>query len=138
MSDPTTSQGNVPTAELLKQLSDQTSRLIRQEMALARAELSVKGKQAGVGAGLFGGAGVFALYALGALTAAAIAALALALDTWLAALIVALIWAAVAGVMALVGKNRVQEALPPVPEDTVESVKEDMQWTKAKAQEGRR
>ena len=60
------------------------------------------------------------------------------MDTWLAALIVTVLWAAVAAVMALVGKNRVQEALPPVPEDSVESVKEDVQWTKTKAQEGRR
>jgi hypothetical protein len=129
---------DAPTAELVRQLSDQTSRLIRQEMALARAELTAKGKQAGVGAGLFGGAGVFGLLALGALTATAIAALDLAMDTWLAALIVTIVWAAVAGVMALLGKNRVQEALPPVPERSVESVKEDVQMTKTKAQEGRR
>ena len=137
MSDQTRDR-NLPTAELVRQLSDQTSRLIRQEMALARAELTAKGKQAGIGAGLFGGAGVFGLLALGALTATAIAALAQAMDTWLAALIVTVLWAVVAAVMALVGKNRVQEALPPVPEDSVESVKEDVQWTKTKAQEGRR
>jgi Putative Actinobacterial Holin-X, holin superfamily III len=125
-------------ADLVKQLSEQTSRLVREEVALAKAELAVKGKQAGIGAGLFGGAGVFGLYALGALTAAAIAALATAMDTWLAALIVTVVWAAIAGVMALIGKNRVQEALPPVPEDSVESVKEDVQWTKTRAQEGRR
>jgi hypothetical protein len=125
-------------AELVKQLSEQTSRLVRQEVELAKAELAIKGKQAGIGAGMFGGAGVFALYALGALTAAAIAALATAMDTWLAALIVTVVWAAVAGVMALLGKNRVQQAMPPVPEESVESVKEDVQWTKARAQEGRR
>jgi hypothetical protein len=129
---------DAPTADLMRQLSDQTSRLIRQEMALARAELTAKGKQAGVGAGLFGGAGVFGLLALGALTATAIAALSLAMDTWLAALIVTIIWAVVAGVMALLGKNRVQEALPPVPANSVESVKEDVQLTKTRAQEGRR
>jgi hypothetical protein len=129
---------DAPTADLVRQLSDQTSRLIRQEMALARAELTAKGKQAGVGAGLFGGAGVFGLLALGALTATAIAALSLAMDTWLAALIVTIIWAVVAGVMALLGKNRVQEALPPVPANSVESVKEDVQLTKTRAQEGRR
>ena len=107
-------------------------------MELAKAELSVKGKQAGIGAGLFGGAGVFALYALGALTATAIAALGLAMETWLAALIVAVIWAAVAGVMALLGKTRVQKSTPPIPEQSVESVKEDVQWTKTSAQKGRR
>ncbi len=137
MSDQTRDR-DLPAADLVRQLSDQTSRLIRQEMALARAELTVKGKQAGIGAGLFGGAGVFGLLALGALTATAIAALALAMDTWLAALIVTVVWAVVAGAMALLGKSRVQEALPPVPEDSVESVKEDVQWTKIKAQEGRR
>jgi len=137
MSDQTRDR-DLPTADLVRQLSDQTSRLIRQEMALARAELTVKGKQAGIGAGLFGGAGVFGLLALGALTATSIAALALAMDTWLAALIVTVVWAVVAGAMALLGKSRVQEALPPVPEDSVESVKEDVQWTKIKAQEGRR
>ena len=125
-------------AELVKQLSEQTSRLVRQEVELAKAELAIKGKRAGIGAGMFGGAGVFGLYALGALTAAAIAALATAMDTWLAALIVTVVWAAIAGVMALIGKSRVQKALPPVPEESVESVKEDVQWTKAKAQEGRR
>ena len=137
MSDQTRDR-DLPTADLVRQLSDQTSRLIRQEMALARAELTVKGKQAGIGAGLFGGAGVFGLLALGALTATAIAALALAMDTWLAALIVTVVWAVVAGAMALLGKSRVQEALPPVPEDSVESVKEDVQWTKTRAQQGRR
>jgi uncharacterized membrane protein YqjE len=125
-------------AELVKQLSEQTSRLVRQEVELAKVELTEKGKRAGIGAGMFGGAGVFGLYALGALTAAAIAALALAVATWLAALIVAVIWAAIAGVMALTGKKKVQQATPPVPEDAVESVKEDVQWTKARAQQGRR
>jgi uncharacterized membrane protein YqjE len=124
-------------AELVKQLSEQTSRLVRQEVELAKVELSEKGKRAGVGAGMFGGAGVFGLYALGALTAAAIAALATAVATWLAALIVAVVWGAIAGVMALTGKKKVQQAVPPVPEDTVESVKEDVQWTKARAQQGR-
>jgi Putative Actinobacterial Holin-X, holin superfamily III len=124
-------------AELVKQLSEQTSRLVHHELELAKAELSVKGKRAGIGAGMFGGAGVFGLYALGALTAAAIAALATAVATWLAALIVAVVWGAIAGVMALTGKQKVQQATPPVPEHTVESVKEDVQWTKARAQQGR-
>jgi hypothetical protein len=138
MADPTTPpRDDAPVAELVKQLSEQTSRLVSQEMELAKAELTVKGKQIGIGAGMFGGAGVFGLYALGALTAAMIAALSLAVATWLAALIVAVLWAAVAGVMALVGKSRVQEGTPPVPEQSVESVKEDVQWTKASAQRGR-
>ena len=97
-------------SDLVKALSEQTSRLVRQEMELAKVELSEKGKQAGIGAGLFGGAGVFGLYALGALTATIIAALSLAMETWLAALIVTVLWAAVAGVMALVGKGRMRRA----------------------------
>ncbi|HYH91363.1 MAG TPA: phage holin family protein [Solirubrobacteraceae bacterium] len=125
-------------SDLVKQLSEQTRRLVQHEMELAKAELTEKGKQAGVGAGLLGGGGVFALYALGALTATLIAALSLAMETWLAALIVTVIWAAVAGVMALLGKARVQKSAPPIPEQSVESVKEDVQWTKTSAQRGRR
>jgi len=125
-------------ADLAKQLSEQTTRLVRQEVELAKAELSVKGKQAGMGAGMFGGAAVLGLFALGALTAAVIAALGEAMDIWLAALIVAVVYAAGAGVAALMGKKKVSEALPPVPEDSVESVKEDVQWTKTRAQQGRR
>src|SRR3954454_4179568 len=125
-------------SELVKQLSEQTSRLLRQEVELAKAELAVKGKQAGIGAGMFGGAGVLGLYAGGALIAAAIAALSTAMATWLAALIVAVVLAAAAAVVALTGKKKVQQAMPPVPEDSVESVKEDVQWTKTRAQQGRR
>ena len=131
----TSSEASV--GELARQLSEQTSRLVRQEMELAKAELSIKGKQAGLGAGLFGGAGVLGLFALGALTAAVIAALSLAMATWLAALIVAVVYGAAAGVAALMGRRKVQEALPPVPQDSVESVKEDVQWTKTRAQQGR-
>src|SRR5947209_19100493 len=92
-------------AELVNQLSEQTSRLVHQEIELAKAELTVKGKRAGIGAGMFGGAGVFGLYALGALTATAILALATAVTGWLAALIVTVVLAAVAGVLALQGKT---------------------------------
>jgi hypothetical protein len=126
------------TSELVKQLSEQTSRLVHHELELLKAELSIKGKQAGAGAGLFGGAGVFGLFAFGALTAAVIAALATAMATWLAALIVAIVWGAIAGIAALTGKKKVEQALPPVPQESVESVKEDVQWTKTRAQQGRR
>ena len=125
-------------AELTKQLSEQTSRLARQEVELAKTELTIKGKRAGVGAGMFGGAGVFGFYALGALVAAAILGLATAVDGWLAALIVAAVLGAVAGVLALQGKSKVQQATPPVPEQATESVKEDVQWAKTRAQEARR
>jgi hypothetical protein len=131
-------QEEASTADLVRQLSEQSTRLVKQEMELLKLELRDKGKRAGLGAGLFGGAGVFGLFALGALTAAAIAALDTAMATWLAALIVAVVWAAVAGVMALVGKKEIDQALPAVPEDSVDSVKEDVQWTKTRAQQGRR
>jgi len=125
-------------AELVKQLSEQTSRLARQEVELAKAELTEKGKRAGMGAGMFGGAGLFGLYALGALTAAAILALATAVAGWLAALIVAVVYGAIAGVLALTGRNKVAQATPPVPEQATESVKEDVRWAKTHAQAGRR
>jgi MFS family permease len=125
-------------AELVKRLSEQTSRLARQEVELAKAELGEKGKRAGQGAGMFGGAGVFGLYALGALTAAAILALATAVAGWLAALIVALVYGAIAGVLALTGKKKVTQATPPVPEQATESVKEDVRWAKTHAQAGRK
>ena len=133
---PTSSEASV--ADLAKQLSEQTTRLVRQEVELAKAELSIKGKRAGQGAGMFGGAAVLGLFAFGALTAAIIAALSLAMDTWIAALIVAVVYGAAAGIVAMTGKKKVDEALPPVPEDSVESVKEDVQWTKTRAQQGRR
>ena len=124
-------------AELVKQLSEQSSRLARQEVELAKAELAVKGKRAGIGAGMFGGAGAFGFYGLGARTAAAILALALAVDAWLAALIIAVVYAAIAAILALQGKNKVQQATPPVPEQATESVKEDVQWAKSRAQHAR-
>ena len=125
-------------AELMKTLSEQTTTLVRQEVELAKAELAVKGKRAGQGAGMFGGAALFGLYGLGALTACAILALSTAIDGWLAALVVTAIYAAIAAVMALVGKTAVQRGMPPVPEETVESVKEDVEMTKQRAKEGRR
>ncbi len=94
-------------AELVKQLSEQTSRLARQEVELAKAELTAKGKRAGIGAGMFGGAAMFGLYAVGALTAAAILGLSNAVAAWLAALIVTAVLAAIAGVLALTGKREV-------------------------------
>jgi hypothetical protein len=124
-------------ADLLRDLSQQTGDLVRQEMELAKAELRVKGKAAGIGAGMFGGAGIVALYGVGALTAAAILGLAIVLDAWLAALIVGVGYLAVAGILALTGKKKVSQATPPVPEQAIESSKEDVEWTKQRAQAGR-
>jgi len=126
-----------PTSELLKQLSDQTTTLVRQEIELAKLELQEKGKKAGIGAGMFGGAGVLGLYAVGALTATIILALATFLPGWVAALIVTVIYGAIAGVLALRGKSQVKEATPPVPEQAVETTKEDVRWVKTRAQSAR-
>lgn len=126
-----------PAGVLLRELSDQTTTLVKQEIELAKAELSEKGKRAGQGAGLFGGAGLLGLFALAALTTAAIAALATAVDLWLAALIVAAVYGAVAGALALSGRNKVHEAGPPIPEQAIDSTKEDVQWAKTRARSGR-
>src|SRR5213595_1843391 len=122
-----------PVGDLMKQLSEQTSTLVRKEVELAKAELAVKGKKAGIGAGMFGGAGLFGFFAFAGLTATFILALATAVAPWLAALIVTVVYGAVAGVLALQGKNKVDEAGPPQPEQTVETVKEDVQWAKTQA-----
>lgn len=119
--------------ELVRDLAAETNTLMRQEIELAKAELGEKVRTAGRGAGMFGGAGVAALLALGSLTACAIALLATALDhVWLSALIVALLWAAAAAVLAMRGRDQVKEAAPPVPEQTVETLKEDVAWAKTR------
>jgi uncharacterized membrane protein YqjE len=125
------------TAELMRRLSDQMSTLVRQEIELAKTEVSEKGKRAGIGAGMFGGAGVAGLYMVGTLLATIIAALSLAMDTWIAALIVTVVLGAIAAVLALQGKNKVQEASPPAPERTIASVKRDADTIKASAKAGR-
>jgi uncharacterized membrane protein YqjE len=126
------------TGDLVRQLSEQTTTLVRKEIELARAELSEKGKAAGQGAGLLGGAAIVGLLALGTLTALILALLDKAMDFWVAALIVTVLYAAVAGALALSGRERVKRELPPAPEQTVETVKEDLQWAKSKAKSARR
>jgi uncharacterized membrane protein YqjE len=118
-----------PIGELVKDLSQQTSTLVRQELELARAELQQQGKDAGKGAGLLGGATVAGLLALGALSAALITLLDKAMATWVAALIVMALWAIVALVLAQTGRTSLQRATPPA-RQTVETVKEDIQWAK--------
>ena len=141
MADTSLDSGGPPAdasiADLMRQLSEQTSRLVSQEIELAKAEVTEKGKAAGIGAGMFGGAAGAGFYAVGALVATMIAGLSEAVATWLAALIVTVLLGAVAGVLALRGKSKVQEALPAAPEQTVDSVKEDVEWTKARARSGR-
>jgi Flp pilus assembly protein TadB len=138
MADPNGSaqQAAAPEAsagELVKQLSEQVSRLIRDELKLAEYEMTRKAKRAGRGAGMFGGSGLLALYGIGCLLAAAIIGLAGVLPAWAAALIVGGALLAIAGVAALVGKSQVSKAAPPVPEQTVQSVKADVEEIKERA-----
>jgi hypothetical protein len=120
--------------DLLKQLSEETSRLVKQELDLARAEIAQQGKRAGTGAGFIGGGALFGLGAFGALTACLIALLATAIDhTWLAALIVTAVYGAIAAVLAMRGKDKIQEATPPTPQ-TVDTLKEDVEWAKTQKQ----
>jgi uncharacterized membrane protein YqjE len=127
-----------PMGALFKQLSDDLSTLVRQELKLAQVEMTEKGKRAGLGVGLVGGAGVFGLLASAALTTCVIAALSTGMEVWIAALIVTVVYAAGAAALAMNGKNRVTEAAPPVPEQTIETVKEDAQWAKTQLSSGGR
>jgi uncharacterized membrane protein YqjE len=127
-----------PVGELMGQLARETTMLVRQELELAKAEMREKGKEAGVGAGMLGGGAVAALLALGSLTAFAILVLSTFLPEWAAALVVTIVWGVVAAVLAMRGKERVQEVGAPVPEQAIESTKEDVQWAKTRMQSGRR
>ena len=129
--DPGSTQAS--TAELVKQLSEQVSVLVREELKLAQLEMTRKGKRAGVGAGMVGGGGLIALYGAGCLIACVILAISGVLAAWLSALIVGAALLVVAGAAALVGKGRLQEAAPPVPEVAVDSVKADVEQVKERA-----
>jgi uncharacterized membrane protein YqjE len=127
----TPATGSDPTlGALVHDMTQQMSTLVRDEIRLAQAEMTEKGKRAGIGVGLFSAAGLFAFFGLATLIATAILALALALPGWLAALIVAVVLFAVAGVFALQGKNNVQQATPPKPEQAIEGLKEDVATVK--------
>jgi uncharacterized membrane protein YqjE len=130
--DQTTGTGQPPAApersagDLIKLMSEQVSTLVRDELKLAQLEMTRKGKQAGIGAGMLGGSGVIALYGLGCLIACVIIAISGMIAAWLSALIVGAALLAVAGIAALIGKNRLQKATPPVPQEAVHSVKTDI------------
>jgi MFS family permease len=126
-----------PIGDLVKQLAGQTSTLVRQEIDLAKAEMSQKAEIAGKGAGMLSGAAVVGLLAAGSLTAFVILLLSEAMDAWVAALIVAVVLGAVAAVLALTGRNRIRTATPAVPEQTMETVKEDVEWAKTRTPSGR-
>ena len=128
--DPTDDLNTASTSELVRRLSTQLSELVRRELELARTELAAKGKRAGTGAGLAGAGGVLALYGGGALVAAAIAGLATVVPVWLSALIVGVVLLLVAGVLALAGRNQLRHATPPLPEQAVHGVQEDVATVK--------
>ena len=112
-----------PTKELVQELTRETSTLVRKELELAQIELKEKGRRAGIGGGMFGAAGVLALFGVGALVACAILALATAIAPWLAALVVAVVLLAFGGVVALAGRSQITRAVPPAPEQAIESVR---------------
>jgi Putative Actinobacterial Holin-X, holin superfamily III len=114
------------TGELIKLLSEQVSTLVRDELKLAQLEMTRKGKQAGIGVGMLGGGGMLALYGIGCLIACAIIGISRVLAPWLSALVVGVALLAVAGIAALVGKSRLQQATPPVPQEAVQSIKADV------------
>ena len=123
------------TAELVQRASEQLSRLVRDELTLAKAELAEKGKHAGIGAGLFGGAGVFAMYGVGALIATSIIALDLVWPLWLASLVITVAIFLVAGVLALVGRAQIRRAVPPEPQAAIESLRADVDEVKQAVRE---
>lgn len=129
----TTTSTTPSTAQLVSQLTADSSQLIRDEIALAKIEIGERAKHVGLGAGLFGAAGMLAWFGFGALVAAGVLALALVLDAWAAALIVAVVLFAAAGIAALIGKKNVAEGTPPVPERAITNVKADL----AEVQEAR-
>ncbi len=119
--------------ELVKEMTTLVPRLVRDEIKLAQVEMTSKGKQMGIGAGAFAGAGLIALYAVGCLLACAIIALSGVVAAWLAALIIGVALLAVAGIAALVGKSRLSKATPPVPKEAIDSAKADVEEVKERA-----
>ena len=126
-----------PLAEVAENLTSDVSLLVRQEIELAKAEMAQKGRTAAPGIGMFGGAGIVALCAAGALTAFLVLVFSIFLPEWAAALIVGAVLAAVAVVLVRQGKERVADAGKPIPEQTIETVKEDVEWTKTRASSAR-
>jgi hypothetical protein len=136
--DPELARREETMGQLFKDLSDDLSTLMRQELALAQAEMTQKGRQAGLGIGMLGAGGLLGFVGLLALSTAIIALLATTMKVWVAALIVTVVYFILAASLALVGKNRVGEAVPPLPEQTTDSLKEDVQWAKTQLPSGRK
>ena len=133
MASPTDDKRNASTAELVKELSREVSQLVREEIALAKAGMTQKGKHAGLGAGMLSGAAVLGLAAVGGSMAFLMLVLDSWMPAWLAALIVTVVYGAAAALLALRGTERISQATPPAPTDTIQSVKEDVQWAKTHA-----
>jgi Putative Actinobacterial Holin-X, holin superfamily III len=129
--------GQKSMAELTGDLAHQMTSLVHHEIELAKAEMSEKGKRAGLGAGMFGAGGLLAAFGFGCVTACFVAALQLGMAVWLAALIVGLVYMAGAGLLVLLGRRQISRATPPVPAEAVESTKEDVEWLKTQAQSAR-
>jgi uncharacterized membrane protein YqjE len=129
--------GERSISELVKQLSQQSSELARREVELAKTEMETKARRLGIGAGAFGGAAFVGVFALAALTATVILALATAIPAWLAVLIVTVVYAATAGVLALLGKQKVEAGTPPVPERAIDTTKADVEHVKQSAKAAR-
>jgi uncharacterized membrane protein YqjE len=129
-------RSDVSIADLVKQATEQVSVLVRDELALARVELQEKGKHAGIGIGMFGGAGVFVFFGLVCLLTAGILGLALVMPAWLAALVVAVALLIIAGTLALFGRGQVRQATPPMPQDAAHSVKADIDAVTDAVREG--
>jgi Flp pilus assembly protein TadB len=125
--------GERSTAELVKQLSEQASTLVRDELKLAQLELARKGRKAGAGAGLLGGSGLVALYGIGCLVACAIAALSLVLTVWQSALIIGAALLVVAAILAMAGRSRLRKATPPMPQEAAEGLKSDVEVVRERA-----
>jgi Flp pilus assembly protein TadB len=134
VNEPDTAQKS--TAELVKVASEQIQRLVRDELKLAQAELTRKGKHAGIGAGLFGAGGLIALYGVAALLTAVVLLLTYVMPAWVAAVIVGVVLLGVAGLLALVGKKQVQQATPAAPEEAVSNVKADVATVREAVKEG--
>jgi uncharacterized membrane protein YqjE len=132
------SSTNKSMAELTEDLTHQMTELVHHEIELAKIELTEKGKRAGLGGGLLGGAGIMGLAAFGCVTVCIIAALHHAIPIWLASLIVAVVYGLVGGTLAMAGRNELRRATPPVPSEAVDSTKEDVAWIKTQAKSGRR
>lgn len=135
--DPATTVTEQSTGELVQHASEQMSRLIREELALARAELAEKGRRTGFGAGLLGGAGLVALYGVGALVLAAILGLAQGMAGWLAALLVGVVLLIIAVLLGVMGREQVRQAMPPVPPKASESMRADVNAVTAAVRERR-